>query len=220
VIERRDFPQARDRMVEIEVIGRGITDPRVVEAMRRVPRHRFVPPAMEHDAYSGSALPIGGGQTISAPNMVALMTAALKLEPGMKVLEVGTGSGYQAAVLAAMGCRVITVERIADLARRTQKLFGELDLSGIVVKVGDGSTGFKDAAPYDRIVVTAAAPHAPRALLEQLVEGGILVAPVGDRLEQTLMRYTRQGEEAREEALVRCVFVPLLGREGFEVDPR
>jgi protein-L-isoaspartate(D-aspartate) O-methyltransferase len=218
VRERRDYPQSRERMVENEVIGRGVTDLRVIEAMRRVPRHLFVPPAMEHDAYSGSALPIGGGQTISAPNMVALMTEAMEVEPGMKVLEVGTGSGYQAAVLAAIGCRVITVERIPELARRAQRLFEELGLSGIVVKVGDGSTGFKDAGPYDRIVVTAAAPYAPRALLEQLVEGGILVAPVGDRLEQTLMRYTREGDRAREEALVRCVFVPLLGREGFEVD--
>lgn len=215
---RRDFPQARDRMVETEVIGRGVADRRVIEAMRRVPRHRFVPPAMEHDAYSGSALPIGGGQTISAPNMVALMTEALALAPGMKVLEVGTGSGYQAAVLAAIGCRVITVERIPDLARRAQKLFDELGLAGIVVKVGDGSTGFKEAAPYDRIVVTAAAPYAPRTLMEQLADGGILVAPVGDRMEQTLMRYTRAGDEAREEALVRCVFVPLLGRDGFEAD--
>jgi protein-L-isoaspartate(D-aspartate) O-methyltransferase len=212
---KRDFPQARDRMVDEEVVGRGIRDPRVIAAMRVVPRHRFVPEAMERDAYGGSALPIGGGQTISAPQMVALMTEALRLEGDEKVLEVGTGSGYQAAVLVQLGCRVISVERLPDLARRTQQLFGELGLAGIVIKVGDGSLGFKEAAPFDRIIVTAASPKVPMPLLEQLGPGGILVIPVGDRMEQTLLRYTRREDALEEEALGRCVFVPLLGREGF-----
>ncbi len=215
---RKDFPQARERMVRDEVVGRGISDPAVIEAMGAVPRHRFVPEAMEHEAYGPSALPIGGGQTISAPQMVALMTEALQCSRGTKVLEVGTGSGYQAAVLARMGCRVITVERVPELARRAQTLFRELGLDGIVVKVGDGSLGYRDAAPYERIVVTAAAPRVPRTLLDQLTGEGILVAPVGDRLEQTLIRVTREGETVREEAICRCVFVPLLGREGFEVN--
>ncbi len=211
----RDYPQLRERMVQDEIVGRGIKDPRVIEAMRKVPRHLFVPPAMERDAYGGSALPIGGGQTISAPQMVAMMTEALRLSGGEKVLEVGTGSGYQAAVLAELGCRVISVERLPDLARRTQQLFGELGLSGIVIKVGDGSLGYKEAAPYDRIVVTAASPRVPEALLGQLGPGGILVIPVGDRAEQTLLRYTRSEDGFEEEALGRCVFVPLVGRQGF-----
>ena len=213
--EPRDFPQARERMVQEEVIGRGIRDPRVIEAMRAVPRHRFVPEALAREAYGGSALPIGEGQTISAPQMVALMTEALRLQGGEKVLEVGTGSGYQAAILARMGCRVITMERRPELARRTQRLFQELGLSGIVIKVGDGSLGYKEEAPYDRVIVTAAAPHVPSALLEQLKEGGILVIPEGNRLEQTLMRYTREAEGVRAEALGRCVFVPLVGKDAF-----
>ncbi len=217
--ERRDYPLARERMVEEELRAKGVTDESVLRAVRTVPRHRFVPEAMERDAYGPSALPIGEGQTISAPQMVGLMSQALQLQRGHKVLEVGTGSGYQAAVLAEMGGRVITVERAPELARRAQRVFQELGLTGIVVKVGDGSVGMKETAPYDRIVVTAAAPRVSRPLLEQLVDGGILVAPVGDRLEQTLMRYTRDPGGIREEALTRCVFVPLVGREGFPGDP-
>ena len=162
--DRRDFPQARDRMVESDILARGVKDPRVLEAMRAVPRHLFLPRALEGEAYSSLALPIGCGQTISAPHMVALMTEALGLTGGEKVLEIGTGSGYQAAVLARLGARVITLERVPDLARRAQQLFVELGLTGIVVKVADGSLGFKETAPYDRILVTAAAPSiAPAA---------------------------------------------------------
>ena len=144
------------------------------------------------------------------------MTEALELAGGEKVLEIGTGSGYQAAVLARMGARVITLERIPELARRAQQLFAEMGLTGIVVKVVDGSVGFKETAPYDRILVTAAAPSIAPGLFEQLAPEGRLVAPVGDRAEQTLMRYTCAAEgPPREEALCRCVFVPLIGRRGF-----
>ncbi len=213
----RDFPQARALMVSGEVKAKGIDDPQVLAAMGKVPRHFFVPEPLWREAYGASALPIGHKQTISAPQMVGLMSQALKLERGQKVLEVGTGSGYQAAVLATITGRVITIERVPELARAAQKRFQELGLD-LVVKVGDGSLGYAAAAPYDRIVVTAAAPAVPPALLDQLTPDGILVAPVGDRREQTLMRYTRDGDRIREEALCRCVFVPLLGREGFSVE--
>ena len=216
MMERRDYPRARERMVRDEVLGKGITDPRVVEAMSEVPRHLFVPESLEVEAYGSSALPIGMGQTISAPHMVAIMTQALKLEGGEKVLEIGTGSGYQTAILAHITGRVVTVERIQELARRAQRTLASMGLGGIVVKVGDGSDGFKEMAPFDRIIVTAAAPGTLPTLLGQLGEGGLLVAPMGDRLEQTLKRYTRVGESFREESLCRCVFVPLVGREGFE----
>jgi protein-L-isoaspartate(D-aspartate) O-methyltransferase len=212
---RRDYPQARERMVEEEVRAKGISDPRVLDAMREVPRHLFVPEALQHDAYGPSALPIGSGQTISAPHMVGLMTEALRLTGDEKVLEVGTGSGYQAAVLARLTHRVITVERVPELARRVQLLFSEMGLEGIVVKVGDGSLGYPELAPYDRIIVTAAAPQVPPALYEQLAEGGILVAPVGDRGEQVLTRWTRGRDDVTRESLCRCVFVPLLGKGGF-----
>ncbi len=211
----RDYPRARGRMVLEEVVGKGITDARVIEAMKRVPRHRFVPTAMEHDAYSGLALPIGSGQTISAPQMVGLMTEALDLVGEENVLEIGTGSGYQAAVLAELTHRVITIERLPELARRAQSLFSELGLDGIVVKVGDGTQGYLEAAPYDRIIVTAAAPQVPQTLLSQLAEGGFLLAPVGERMEQVLMRYHKTATGIEEESFCRCVFVPLVGREGY-----
>lgn len=211
----RDYPRARGRMVLEEVVGKGITDARVIEAMKRVPRHRFVPAAMEHDAYSGLALPIGSGQTISAPQMVGLMTEALDLVGEENVLEIGTGSGYQAAVLAELTHRVITIERLPELARRAQTLFSELGLDGIVVKVGDGTQGYLEAAPYDRIIVTAAAPQVSQTLLSQLAEGGFLLAPVGERMEQVLMRYHKTATGIEEESFCRCVFVPLVGREGY-----
>jgi protein-L-isoaspartate(D-aspartate) O-methyltransferase len=215
MMTQRDYPQARERMVQEEVIAKGIINLEVIQAMMAVPRHLFVPNALKHDAYSGSALPIGSGQTISAPHMVSLMTEALQLTGDEKVLEIGTGSGYQAAVLARLTRRVVTIERVPELARRTQSLFAELGLDGIVVKVGDGTQGYAEAAPYDRIIITAAAPRLPQTLVSQLTDEGILVVPVGDRMEQVLMRYTKEGDSLREEALCRCVFVPLVGREGY-----
>jgi protein-L-isoaspartate(D-aspartate) O-methyltransferase len=211
----RDYPRARDRMVREEVEARGVTDPRVLEAMRAVPRHLFMPAALEREAYGPSALPIGSGQTISAPQMVGIMTAALALTGEERVLEIGTGSGYQAAVLARITRSVVTVERHPELARRAQRILGDLGLDGVVVKVGDGTLGYAGAAPYDRIVVTAAAPGVPQALFDQLKDGGILVAPVGTRAEQTLKRYTKRGAALDEENLCQCVFVPLVGDAGF-----
>jgi protein-L-isoaspartate(D-aspartate) O-methyltransferase len=150
--------------------------------------------------------------------MVGLMTEALALGGDERILEIGTGSGYQAAVLARISRHVVTIERHPELARRSQRILSELGLDGIVVKVGDGTRGFAGAAPYDRIVITAATPRVPPALFDQLRDGGILVAPVGTRTEQTLKRYTKHGKTVDEESLCQCVFVPLVGDEGFSVD--
>jgi protein-L-isoaspartate(D-aspartate) O-methyltransferase len=206
-------------MVREEVVGKGVRDPLVIAAMSKVPRHLFVPEALEGDAYGVSALPIGLGQTISAPHMVALMTEALRLTGGERILEVGTGSGYQTAVLAHIAPRIVTVERVAELARRAQALLASQGREGVVVKMGDGSRGYPEAAPYDRILVTAAAPSVPAALRAQLAEGGILVAPIGDLQEQVLVRVVRSGSRFPEESLCRCVFVPLVGKEGFQEAP-
>lgn len=214
----RDFPQARERMVLDEVIGKGVTSPAVVQAMRAVPRHLFVEEGMSRQAYGGSALPIGWRQTISAPQMVAIMTEALEVQKGHKVLEIGTGSGYQTAVLAQLSSRIVSVERLPELATLAQGRLRQLGLDGVVVKVGDGSQGYPEAAPYDRILVTAAAPAVPEPLLRQLADGGVLVVPVGDLREQTLLRYRREGDQFHEDALCRCTFVPLLGQSGFSGD--
>ena len=210
-----DFPRAREEMVEREVRAKGVTDPRVLAAMARVPRHRFVAAPMARSAYGASALPIGSGQTISAPQMVGLMSQALMLSGNEKVLEIGTGSGYQAAVLAELTRRVFTVERVPELARAARALLSELGYESVAVTCRDGTTGWREMAPFDRIVVTAGGPEVPRALLGQLAEGGILVIPVGSREEQRLVRVVREGEAYRSEDLGGCIFVPLIGREGF-----
>ena len=213
--EDKDYPVARARMVEEEVRAKGVADPRVLDAMRTVPRHGFVPRGMEHAAYGPSALPIGSGQTISAPHMVGIMTEALRVSPGDKVLEIGTGSGYQAAILGRITRRVVTVERFPDLAEQARTNLAGIGMDWVIVKVGDGTLGYPEMAPYDRIIVTAGGPHVPPALVEQLVDGGILLMPVGDRDTQVLRRYTWNGSTLEEETLGRCIFVPLVGREGF-----
>jgi len=210
-----DYPQARERMVHEEVLGRGVSDPRVIRALRDVPRHLFVAAPMARSAYGPSALPIGSGQTISAPHMVGLMSEALRLTGAEKVLEIGAGSGYQAAVLSRLARNVITVERIPDLAREARERLEGLGYRNVVVRVGDGTLGAREYGAFDRILVTAGGPKVPRSLVEQLVDGGILVIPVGDRESQVLLRVTRKGDGVTEEQLCRCVFVPLLGREGF-----
>jgi protein-L-isoaspartate(D-aspartate) O-methyltransferase len=211
----RDYPRARETMVQEELLAKGVTDPRVLAAMGRVPRHRFVAAPMARDAYGPLALPIGGGQTISAPQMVGIMSQALALKGTEKVLEIGTGSGYQAAVLAEMTLRVFTVERVPDLARKARRLLAELGHEGVAVISRDGTQGWKEMGPFDRILVTAGGPEVPRALLDQLAEGGILVIPVGTRDHQELVRVVREGESFRQENLGACIFVPLIGREGF-----
>ena len=210
-----DFATARRRMVAAQLVARGVRDPEVLRAMGRVPRHLFVDEALRDRAYGDSALPIGHDQTISQPLMVATMTQALQLEGGEKVLEIGTGSGYQTAVLAEIAERVFSVERIAPLYRRARALLDQLGYHSVVLRHGDGTLGWRDHAPYDAIVVTAGAPHVPLELRDQLATGGRLVIPVGDRYQQNLLRITRREDEDRREMLGGCVFVNLIGSDAW-----
>jgi protein-L-isoaspartate(D-aspartate) O-methyltransferase len=204
-------------MVEGQVIARGVTDERVIDAMLKVPRHKFVEEAFENQAYQDAPLPIGEKQTISQPYMVAVMSEALNLTGVETVLEVGTGSGYQAAVLALLADRVFSLERIPSLARRARKVLDDCGFSKVNIRVADGTQGWREMAPFDAIVVTAGAPEVPREYLVQLVVGGRLVIPVGDRDSQVLMRITRTGEsEYKEERLLGCRFVPLIGSHGWQ----
>jgi len=206
----------RRDMVRRQLRARGIRDARVLAAMGRVPRHAFVPEGQQGMAYDDTPLPIGQGQTISQPYMVALMTEALGLAGGEKVLEVGTGSGYQAAVLAELGCEVHTVEREPALAREAARRLAALGYDSVRVHEGDGTLGLPDEAPFRGIVVTAGGPRVPEALKAQLdPDGGVLVIPVGDRGYQELVRVTRRGSSFREEDLGGCRFVPLVGEEGW-----
>lgn len=213
----RDFTIARKRMVEDQVIGRGIKDRRVIDAMLKVPRHKFVEEALEGKAYQDAPLPIGEKQTISQPYMVAVMSEALALDGSETVLEVGTGSGYQAAVLALLADRVFSLERIPSLARRARKVLDGCGFSKVNIRVADGTHGWQDMAPFQAIIVTAGAPEVPQNYLDQLAIGGRLVIPVGDRDTQVLLRITRTGErEYQEEKMLGCRFVPLIGNHGWE----
>jgi protein-L-isoaspartate(D-aspartate) O-methyltransferase len=206
-------------MVDAQLIARGVRDPEVLRALGRVPRHLFVDEAFRDRAYGDGALPIGHGQTISQPLMVATMTEALQLEGTEKVLEIGTGSGYQTAVLAEIADRVFSVERVAALYRRARALLDRLGYHRVVLSHGDGTLGWRDHAPYDAIVVTAGAPHVPAALREQLQEGGRLVIPVGGRHQQNLLRVTRREGGDLRETLGGCVFVSLIGNDGWPQEP-
>jgi len=206
----REFAVARRRMVREQIAAAGITDPRVLEAMEAVPRHLFVPNLLKHRAHQPSALPIGHGQTISKPFTVGLMSALLELKGHEHVLEVGTGSGYQGAILSRLARSVISVERITPLADRAKSTLAELGFDNITVLAHDGTTGFVDYAPFDAIMVTACAPHLPPLLVSQLKDGGHLLIPVDKGREQILYRYRRQGEEVLIEQSVSCRFVPLL----------
>jgi protein-L-isoaspartate(D-aspartate) O-methyltransferase len=204
-------------MVEGQVIGRGISDRRVIDAMLTVPRHKFVEEALEGQAYQDAPLPIGEKQTISQPYMVAVMSEALVLEGTETVLEVGTGSGYQAAVLALIADRVFSLERIPALARRARKVLDGCGFSKVNIRVADGTLGWRDMSPFDAIVVTAGAPEVPQDYLNQLAIGGRLVIPVGNRDDQILMRITRTGkQEYKEEKMLGCRFVPLIGNHGWQ----
>ena len=205
----------RCRMVEEQIRRRGIRDERVLAAMEEIPRHRFLPPALRHKAYADEPQPIGEGQTISQPFIVAEMTAALRLTGAEKVLEIGTGSGYQTAILAKLARRVVTVERIASLASDASARLGELGYVNVDYVTGDGTLGCVGHAPFDRILSAAASPSIPPPWLEQLTEGGIIVLPVGGRLGQDLLRVTKRGGEPLIEFLGACIFVPLIGRHGF-----
>lgn len=212
----KNFSIARRRMVEDQVVARGVRDPRVIDAMLQVPRHKFVEEALESQAYQDAPLPIGERQTISQPYMVAVMSEALALDGTEKVLEVGTGSGYQAAVLALLADRVFSLERIPALARRARKALDSCGYSKVNIRLADGTLGWQEMAPFDAIVVTAGAPDVPRDYLDQLAVGGRLVIPVGDRMSQVLMRITRtSAHEFKEEQLLGCRFVPLVGNHGW-----
>jgi len=210
------FASECEEMIRV-IRSRGITDERVLSALRSVERHRFVPEPFTNRAYEDTALPIGHGQTISQPFTVAFMTQGLELKPGDKVLEVGTGSGYQAAVLAAMGMRVFTIERNLNLLAGARKLFDRLKLR-IASRGGDGTVGWTEQAPYAGILVTAAAPEVPQPLLQQLADGGKLVIPVGDMDVQSVVVCTRRGEGFERQAEFGFKFVPLIGKMGWKGD--
>jgi protein-L-isoaspartate(D-aspartate) O-methyltransferase len=202
-------------MVERQLARRDIRDRRVLAVMGEVPRHRFVPAAEVRDAYSDAPLPIGYGQTISQPYIVALMTQLLALTGEEKVLEVGTGSGYQAAVLSRLCRSVVSVERLRPLAERARKILGELGMDNVTVHEGDGSKGWPQEAPFDAIVVTAAPPRLPPPLLDQLAEGGRLVIPVGAPGWQLLELHRKEGGETSSRQVIPVSFVPLVGRHGI-----
>lgn len=213
-----NFEIARKRMVQEQVVGRGISDQRLIDAMLKIPRHRFVQEAMAANAYSDSPLPIGEKQTISQPYMVALMTELLELQPNDHVLEIGTGSGYQTAILASLVRRVWTVERIRPLALQARKVLDSLHLLNVNIKVGDGTLGWPEEGPYDAIIVTAGAPAVPETLAEQLAPGGRLVIPVGDESSQTLIRIRKEADGSLvQESGVGCRFVPLIGQQGWQL---
>ena len=209
---RRD----REHMVQRQLIDRGIRDERVIEAMRRVPRHQFVPEQYQHMAYADGPLPIGEGQTISQPYIVALMTQLLHLQGSEKVLEIGTGSGYQAAVLGHMALEVHSVEQHGALSRSADGVLKNLELSNIQLHVGDGSQGLPDQGPFEAILATAAAPSVPQPLMDQLVDGGRLVLPVGGPSGQLLQVWERQGEKFDHETIAPVAFVPLRGEYGWQ----
>jgi protein-L-isoaspartate(D-aspartate) O-methyltransferase len=206
----------RERMVEGQLAARGVTDPRVLAAMRRVPRHLFVEEALQDGAYGDHALPIGDGQTISQPFMVGKMTELLQLTGTEKVLEVGTGSGYQAAVLGELCARVCTVERIPRPAQRGRELLEQLGYRDGGVRVANGTLGWPDEAPFDRILVAAGGPNVPPPLFEQLAEGGRMVMPVGETATQVLKLIEKRDGEMRVTEHSACVFVKLVGKYAWD----
>ena len=213
------YKKQRARMVETQIRARQIRDDRVLKVMETVPRHLFVDEGLINQAYSDNPLPIGERQTISQPYIVALMTEALELKGRERILEIGTGSGYQTAVLAKLADRVFSIERLAVLATRARKILDRLSCYNVAIRVGDGSYGWKEEAPFDAIITTAAAPQVPQYLLEQLVPGGRLVVPVGGREVQTLYKLTRSLEnpaEMKKEDLGGCRFVSLIGESGWK----
>ncbi|MGL6278316.1 MAG: protein-L-isoaspartate(D-aspartate) O-methyltransferase [Gaiella sp.] len=204
------FAAARSTMVDRQLRRRGILDPRVLEAMRTVPREVFVPEAVRGLAYADQALPIGHGQTISQPFVVATMLALAQPQEGERALDVGTGSGYAAALLVALGLEVVSIERIAPLAEAARAALADAVGGGVDLRIGDGRLGAPDRSPFDVVMVAAAAPEVPPALVEQLADGGRLVMPVGDEGGQRLLLLTRDGERVRDRRSLACRFVPLV----------
>jgi protein-L-isoaspartate(D-aspartate) O-methyltransferase len=212
------FKKQRHRMVETQILARGIRDPRVLLTMEKIPRHLFVDGGLIEQAYNDNPLPIGERQTISQPYIVALMTEALSLTGTERVLEIGTGSGYQTAILAELASQVFSIERIASLAAGARKVLDSLNLFNVAIRVGDGTYGWREEAPFDGIIVTAGAPKIPKIFIEQLAVGGRLVIPVGDRISQELCRVTRLSkdiDDIKTEDLGGCRFVNLIGEFGW-----
>jgi protein-L-isoaspartate(D-aspartate) O-methyltransferase len=210
-----EFEKARERMVDLQIVRRGIKDPRVIAAMKKVPRHLFVSESLRSQAYEDHPLLIEEKQTISQPYIVALMTESLRLTGYEKVLEIGTGSGYQTAILAELADKVFTIERIPLLAEKARKRLEELGYKNIVYRIGDGSLGWPEEAPFDGILVSAAAPSIPQPLIDQLAMGGRLIIPVGDRLSQELVLVERVPEGIRKSFLGGVRFVDLIGKWGW-----
>ncbi len=213
--QEKNYQDERKKMVREQIKQRGIHAPKLLNAMREIPRHRFLPEKRRRWAYSDGAMRIDKGQTISQPYIVALMTNLLQLQGDEVVLEVGTGSGYQAAILANLARKVHTIERHAELAEQAQITIESLGIENVEFHLGDGSLGLPQQAPFDAIIVTAAAPGIPQSLLDQLAEGGRMVLPVGKRYSQVLQVWERHGGQFEHEAITAVAFVPLLGEEGW-----
>jgi protein-L-isoaspartate(D-aspartate) O-methyltransferase len=208
--------EERMRMVRDQIEARGIGDKRVLDAMREIPRHLFIPPEFREAAYHDRPLPIGSGQTISQPYIVGLMTSLLELKQNDMVLEIGAGSGYQAAILSKLARTVVTVERLPEIASKAEDMMHRLGISNVTVAVEDGTLGYAPCAPYNGIIITAASPDIPEPLIDQLADGGRLVAPVGPRDLQQLIRVRKHGERISRENFGGVMFVPLLGRHGWQ----
>jgi protein-L-isoaspartate(D-aspartate) O-methyltransferase len=211
-----DYEKLRKLMVEEQLIPRGIKDKAVLDAMLKVPRHVFVPWSLRHAAYDDRPLPIGEGQTISQPYMVTVMTELLEVDSNSKILEIGTGSGYQTAVIAEIAKEVYTVERIEKLSDKAKDILIKLGYKNIHFKVGDGTLGWEEFAPYNGILVTAAAPYIPETLKAQLSDNGKIVIPVGEKFTQKLIVVTKKGNIFLKEDKFFCAFVPLIGKEGWK----
>ena len=210
-----NFDAQRAHMVEQQLRSRGINQPRVLGAFNKVPRHLFVPAELQPQAYADHPLPIGGGQTISQPYMVALMTSQLNLQGHERVLEIGTGSGYQTAILAELALEVYSVERIPDLLIAAEERLSKLGYLNVHLTTSNGSLGWPAHAPYDAMIVAAASPELPQPLLDQLADHGRMVIPIGPAGQQMLERITKEGSQISRDAVVNCVFVPLIGVEGW-----
>jgi protein-L-isoaspartate(D-aspartate) O-methyltransferase len=207
---------ALERMIQYQIVDRGIRDPRVIEALRAVPRERFFPRAQDPEAYSDRAAPIGHGQTISQPYVVALMSQRLDVQPSHRVLEIGTGSGYQTAILARLAATVYTIERVKPLLDEAWERLMSMGIRNVHFHLGDGSLGWPQAAPFDRVLISAGAPDIPRKLLlSQLVDGGVAILPAGPYEQQVLVEVRRRGEELAREDIIPVRFVKMIGAEGW-----
>jgi protein-L-isoaspartate(D-aspartate) O-methyltransferase len=216
MLSEKDYEMLRENMVEYQIKSRGMSDEKILKSMRRIPRHLFVPEQQRIYAYEDFPLPIGEGQTISQPHIVALMTSLLRLKGREKVLEIGTGSGYQAAILSKIAKEVYTVEKIASLGLKAEKLFKELGYRNIKVKISDGTEGWSEHAPYDGIIITAGSPQIPKPLIGQLSENGKIIAPIGGSSVQDLIVAENIKGKLSQRAICGCMFVPLIGKYGWE----